>query len=199
MAAMDNTNAERQRRYIQRLKERAAGVTNAPAAAASAKLQARCTDLERQLADAKARIAQLEQHTPSPPEPDAAEIEQRVREEVASRVDRERLRYQEAHAQAEMIIAKHRILHGIFEAKDYRAILACLHPDNSASEAKRAKAFDLVKAAEPTLAKPEPKPRGPDLPKAADLAARKAWATVERKRKRAEAKTRKTARKLAHP
>jgi hypothetical protein len=38
-----------------------------------------------------------------------------------------------------------------FSPDDYRTILACLHPDNSASPAKRARAFDLFKQKERRL------------------------------------------------
>jgi hypothetical protein len=39
----------------------------------------------------------------------------------------------------------------MFSADEYRTILACLHPDNSASSEKRARAFQLFKQKERRL------------------------------------------------
>jgi predicted nucleic acid-binding Zn-ribbon protein len=57
----DRTNAERQRRYIARLKARAVeGVTSAPDTAEVAALAQKLAQAEQQLAAAKARILNLE-------------------------------------------------------------------------------------------------------------------------------------------
>jgi hypothetical protein len=57
---MDRTNAERQRRYIQRLKARAAGVTNAPAATSEiAALEQELAQAKEKLVAANARITEM--------------------------------------------------------------------------------------------------------------------------------------------
>lgn len=57
--AEDRTNAERQRRYIERLKARAAGAVTNAAAAGVAALRAENTSLKKRLAQAEARVAEM--------------------------------------------------------------------------------------------------------------------------------------------
>jgi hypothetical protein len=91
----DRTNAERQRRYIARLKAQAAqaGVSNAPAGPDHAALvqelaqaKARIVELEQELAAAKARIAELERELTSERERRAAEAKAAPRDNKDDRI-----------------------------------------------------------------------------------------------------------------
>jgi predicted nucleic acid-binding Zn-ribbon protein len=77
---LDRTNAERQRRYIQRLKARAAGVTNASDTAGE------IAALKQELTQAKARIAELEAARPTErdgKDPRVAELQRELQQAKA--------------------------------------------------------------------------------------------------------------------
>ena len=77
-----------------------------------------------------------------------------VNEEVRKRIDAadNEMRKQNAELRQENITVGQMLRQGaMFSADEYRTILACLHPDNSASSEKRARAFQLFKQKERRL------------------------------------------------
>lgn len=82
------------------------------------------------------------------------QFQQKVGEEVRREIDRTNnaARQQLAQLRKENLQLSQIVRQSaVFPPDDYKTILACLHPDNSASQAKRARAFDLFKQKERRL------------------------------------------------
>jgi hypothetical protein len=157
---MDRTNAERQRRYIARLKQQAAaqgGVTNASAVA---KLEARIRELEAELARARAdavkpgddlpksyreryeaRVRRLEREFEDRVKQRAGAEASRLLDEVFLPNLRERL--EKAEHQQKVIDGALDRRRPLMTKALFRKVLACLHPDSrtGASETMRNEAF----------------------------------------------------------
>lgn len=211
---MDRTNAERQRRYIAKLKQHA-GEPHSPdmVLAALERLQpyhfpkGTLETFAQRLRATADRLSPVSNATPeilrSVSDGDA--LEARVRELEAELDQAEFERHELAR----------NLMHGIsFSSDEYRQILSCLHPDAllscllpdaiGAHMPKYERAFQLFKRKFPEklfherrvtdaerramdAKKPPPMPRD-----VADLAKRKAAATAERRAKRAASKAAKT-------
>jgi len=81
-------------------------------------------------------------------------FQQKVGEEVRREIDRadSAARQQLAQLRKENLQLSQIVRQSaVFPPDDYKTILACLHPDNSASQDKRARAFDLFKQKERRL------------------------------------------------
>jgi len=81
-------------------------------------------------------------------------FQQKVGEEVRREIDRadSAARQQLAQLRKENLQLSQIVRQSaVFTPDDYKTILACLHPDNSASQDKRARAFDLFKQKERRL------------------------------------------------
>ena len=81
-------------------------------------------------------------------------FQQKVGEEVRREIDRadSAARQQLAQLRKENLQLSQIVRQqAVFPPDDYKTILACLHPDNSASQDKRARAFDLFKQKERRL------------------------------------------------
>ena len=87
----------------------------------------KATDLKRALSSAIEREVK-------------AEYERRWEGEVKARLDPLRALSNETYAESRRVLDGRK---GIMTKAQYKLILACLHPDNSASVEKRAEAFDL--------------------------------------------------------
>lgn len=146
---MGLSNAERQRRYIARLKAKAGG-GNADA------LKARCATLEGELARAKAKIDELMRErlafrfgskrtakpkAEKPPLPPDEERE-RIIKGLKTRV---RNLTAELHATRELNI-KIALSNGMMNFQTMSAIAKALHPDRAPSETERAEACKLFTA-----------------------------------------------------
>jgi hypothetical protein len=180
------TNAERQRRYIERLKAKASAISDGDAAGVAA-LDARVRDLESQLAQAKARITEPKRRDAEPaitPDMlsmsaqekfDAAirqykrklglEFESLVRDEVKRRIDEIMLPHLKQQIdQAQQLFARRR---GLMDKATFNKIRRGLHPDsrNSITDKTLGEAFDTFMSLEKYLLNEKDSPTTfPDMP-----------------------------------
>jgi hypothetical protein len=170
------TNAEKQRRYREKLHEAA----KASPKAAEANTRSGSAAKAREIARLKAELeAMRNAKRAAEPEIDLATLSMNARQkfdaairqyrrkldlEFAARVSEEVKRvldqwlpeYHEKLAEAERILNSYQ---GIMPRVQFRKILACLHPDRSMSDQKLNEAFNIVEKLEAVLVKKEEQER----------------------------------------
>jgi hypothetical protein len=119
---MDRTNAERQRRYIRRLKDRAAAaVTNGPELE---RLRQENAELRRALAEAKRAVSNAKpKRAPLPPD--------ELRDQQIARLKKRKAELA-AELQRAQVALRHRM-----PPETKRAIIRCLHPNHAPSPEER--------------------------------------------------------------
>jgi hypothetical protein len=165
---MDRTNAERQRRYIQRLKARATGVSNAPD-----------EGRDKEIARLKARIAKAEQDRDRykqmaesrPAEPVSAPVtnggqEARIAELEAQLASTTKERNEFGNQYWEIRAYLELRTEGIFTRKEFNKLRSWAHPDRAQGEVEKKRhqeAYELIGRCEKLLKK-DPLPQPPKLP-----------------------------------
>ena len=94
----------------------------------------------------------------------AAEFHQAVNDEIKRAIDETVLpQYIKEMADARQVVESRK---GVFSREDYKLVLSCLHPDNSASAGRRGQAFNKFKSREISLCKESEMPTtAPPIPR----------------------------------
>lgn len=100
-----------------------------------------------------------------------AELEPTIQAEVQARIGASFKNAQQMHTEAKLVLEARK---GVMTKADFQLILACLHPDNSASTEKRARAFDLFRRSEIVLLDERNSPAVTSLPSMEELLKRRA-------------------------